>query len=173
MIHFILNFRDGVSESKVINGIKKILNLKDSEIDNVMGESLEPIVSYDILIRIPTEFIMELTLICPESFCLDRKVYNALDIALPLSKEISQDIVIHDQSKDPYQWILVEPSKKVFIVDELIDNDQEDGFWIDWSSKFQVSIDEALSVLPNKEYVEQDPSLRPVVYNKNMKWGRR
>lgn len=171
MMMFVLNLKE-LNYDLINASLGRILQLDRSQIDSLIGDNANAIIKYEYTLRNKTEFMTELVLYCQEEFCLTKKIYNDLHIALPLAKDLKQDIVIDDQSEDPYQWILVRSNGELFVVSELVDGEEIGSFIIDYSSMKKVTLKQVLAVLPSREYVKEDPELRQQLPNPNRFWWK-
>src|SRR3569623_507643 len=81
-------------------------------------------------------------------------IYNSLLFGTKISNYTKEEVVVSDESDDPYQWILVRGSQ-IFLVEELAT--EGDGITLINSNSIELSYDKALALLPGKGNLE-DPN---------------
>lgn len=163
MLIFVLNTKEILETSTIEQFLSNQFNVGVNKI----GDRENSLINYYSRIRVPrTEFNCETVFNVTEELCLINKIYNDLQLALPLSNLIKEEVVIHDQSNDPTRWILVKSNNEIFLVNEIVCSDNENSFVIDRIHYRKITEKDALVFLPGKEYVEMKPEDRPVFYNR-------
>lgn len=173
MIQFVLNIKNIIANKTINEFTSTLFKLTINEIDILGGDKSNSKITYEVKKRpYLTEFNFEIIFFVPESICLNSEVYNELTVALYLSKLIEDEVLIHDQTNDPYRWILIKSQEEIYLADELISENTNDiGFIIDRRSLKKIPIKFALSALPDKNYVLLEEESRPIFYNKLKNWG--
>lgn len=108
-------------------------------------------------------YFVEIDIFAEEETCLTAGVYNNLLLALRVVEFIEGDILINDESDDPYQWIRIDKEKNVRIVEEIDEEDTEAVLISDELGK-KVDLQYALTLLPDKEYILLPQNKRPAYY---------
>jgi hypothetical protein len=172
MMIFILNIKQGISNDIIETFFASRFSLKKCEIAPLESEAENVAIRYEYTIRDNfTEFNCQIVAFVDDKLCLQSGIYNSLQLALPFSALINEDVVINDHSIDPTRWILVKSTGEIYVADELLVENDENSFVIDRKTMKRVTIEEAFAVMPSKEYVEMEEGKRPVYYNTSESWN--
>lgn len=120
-MHLVIYLKNKIENIKLI--LSKAFNVSFYDISNLFDYE-ETIIRYEIIELSDNNdgFFLELNIYTE----LNDFISNNLMLAIELNKKLKCEILINDESYNPYQWILINTNNKIFLVeskeisDELI-----------------------------------------------------
>ena len=163
---FVITLKEDISDEIIKESISKIFELNKSKVSQIYEDSDESVITYEK--RIFEEkigYYIELCFFIPDNICLLSKIYNNLSFALLFVNYISDDIIIDDESDDPYQLIRITKNQEIFLVER--EDSESESIIIKNSNQKKLNKEYALSLLQDKEYYLIDQDKRPAYYVKD------
>lgn len=155
--HFILNTRSFVNNEFLKEILHEIFRLEVFQINSIL-ESRKTIITYEIrrlndtvLVNdLDNNFCFEINLYIPREYILKTGLYNNLLLGIKFFSLLKQEILIYNQSDNPYLWILI--NDHVYLVDEI--EGESNCVIIDKNFKRKLSLIKAINLLPGKDYYD-------------------
>ncbi|CAL2090872.1 hypothetical protein [Tenacibaculum sp. 190524A02b] len=169
MVHLVCFFKDNVSVKKIKESLAIIFDVDFYDIKELFNDT-EAIVKYEIRkLSINQDFNYELNLYVKRDSILITKLYNNLIFGYRFSKVLNFEILINDESDDPYQWILIEKNN-LFLVEEK--DTEEYGIDIIKSNRQKLNFNKAMKLLQNEEAIVNPSKANSVFYvSPSSKWN--
>lgn len=151
-MHYVFFLKSYIDSNDIIKLLGNLFCLKTQEIGELNEEGEKIILRFEIEILDNTsEFKFELNIYCHSlDLILNKGFYNNLILGVELSTILKKEILINDESDDPYQWILIN-EKWIYLV-ESEDNNHV-GITLKESRTLPLSLSKAMELLPNEQYI--------------------
>lgn len=163
MYNYVCYLKKKMSNDYLVKMLSDIFEYKETSI----SELLNGVGHYDLRFENRqlddvSEFKTELNVyILDKRKILNLELYNNLLFGRKVAIYIKDEILINDESDDPYQWILVKEGEIFLVEEEYKDNE---GINLISSNRLELAFEKALSLLPDRGYVEnksEDETDRP------------
>lgn len=118
--HFICYFKSKkITESVLVNSLSIVFNISSCQIGELIDDG-DLLIRYEIidLDSSGKGFFRELNIYVEKSILIKSHINNNLLLVLELTNVIQEDIIINDESNDPYQYLLVNSKRQVFLVED-------------------------------------------------------
>jgi hypothetical protein len=99
-----------------------------------------------------SDFNIQLEIFLNEETILNSEIYNNLILSIKLVDKLQINILINDESDDPYQWLLLTKNKKLFLIEQSYDYEIGSGINI-IEVKGELDLSKAISFFPQKHYI--------------------
>ncbi|WP_417351202.1 hypothetical protein [Flavobacterium alkalisoli] len=141
-----------------------LLLLKES-LSNIYGVSIDKIhdlYEYNLNSELNFEiteynrdngFCIQLELFPTKDRILISKVFNNLILGIELNRHLKQDILINDETDDPYQWLLIK-DHLLYLVEEQFTEEFNNCIKID--IKHEIDITKSLPLFPDYNAIIND-----------------
>ncbi len=153
MCHFICYFKENKKDQEIRNLLNSIFNYGKYEITEISSGFNHGIRYETRILDESSEFKSELNVYISEiKTVLENEIYNDLLFGLVVSKFLKEDIIVNDQSDDPYQWILIRDGG-AFLVEEAAGDNK--GINVFPNSERRLDINKSLCLFPDINYVRK------------------
>lgn len=98
------------------------------------------------------DFNYQLEIFVTDDLIINSGIYNNLILAIEANKLLNVNLLIDDESDNPYQWLLIN-SRGLYLVEEKINEDSNYGIDIQDDMGLKINLDKALGLLPKKNDV--------------------
>jgi len=155
MLHYICYLRKHMSDVYVASMLSNIFKYKSEKIGKLLDAGNHELKFENTSLNGNDEFSSVLTIyIANKKKILKLGIYNSLLFGIRVSRYMKAEVIVSDESDDPYQWILIRDSQ-IFWAEEL--STDGEGITLLDSSEKELFYDKALALLPGKDTLE-DPS---------------
>lgn len=139
------------SNRYLIEMLSCIFKYKLEEVGDFLSDGTYYLKFENRLLDEASEFCTELNVYIPDKErVLKTELYNNLLFGVKVSEYIGDEVLVNDESDDPYQWVLIK-GKQLFLVEEV--DDDNEGITL-MSTKLELSYEKSIKILPGKNNIE-------------------
>lgn len=151
-MHYVFFLKAYLDNDAIIKLLGNLFCLKAEEIGELNESDKKISLRFEMrILDNVSDFKFELSVYCDSlDLILNNGFYNNLILGVEISSILKREILINDESDDPYQWILIN-GKCIYLV-ESKDNNQP-GITLIESNKIPLSLSKSIQLLPNKQYI--------------------
>lgn len=148
-------------EALLKSSLLEIFHITESDLSNLFKGNYS-LIKYEIRKLVNyQDFNIEIIIYVPKEVIIENTIFNNLIIGSKISKLLNIEVLINDESDDPYQCILINKDN-IYLVEEQ--EDECETIRINRSFAKRMNYQKALNLLPGRDYILTDKSLRPVYY---------
>ncbi len=148
MTHFVCYFNFKIDIEVLKRALSNVFSVKKNQVSELLDEQEKIKIKYEIINLSDTDergYFIELNIYTLQNISKFVGIYNNLLLSIELNVYFNSNILINDESNDPFQWILVTKYRKVFLVEEKeFDND----FIVIKENRYELSLAKSLNLLP-------------------------
>lgn len=151
-MHYVFFLSGYIDSNDIIKLLGNLFGLKTEEIGELSESEKTTQIRFEMRILDNTsDFKFELSIYCDSlDLVLNKGFYNNLILGVEFSTILKKEILINDESDDPYQWILIN-EKFIYLVESKDDNHV--GITLKESSALPLALSKAMELLPNEQYI--------------------
>ena len=149
MLHYVCYLKKHMLNPYVLSMLSNIFEYGPEKIGELTSEENCELKFENVLLDGDSEFNSVLTVyVVNREKVLKLGIYNSLLFGLKVSSYMKDEVIVSDESDDPYQWILIRNSR-IFWVEELATDSE--GITLLGSDRKELSYDKALALLPGRD----------------------
>lgn len=144
-------FKHNISITEIIDALSKIYNKDIDEIGLFDYENKNNfLIRFQITNYVSNaDFNYQLEIYISDEDIIQSKIFNNLILSLKINQILYVDLLIHDESDNPFQWILIS-GNEAFLVEEMIENTGGFGINIDFKNRQKLNKAKAIEIMPNE-----------------------
>lgn len=133
--------------------ISTIYLIEKSKINLLEKYDENAIINYQITkIASDSDFNYQFEIFISNDLIISSGVFNNLILAIKLNKILRKEVLINDESDNPYQWLLIN-NENLYLVEE--EENQKQGIYIFYEKSIELDISKGIALLQNKnDYIE-------------------
>ena len=143
------------NKEQLIKAIAYVYNVDERQINYLLSNN-KSLIFYELEeLSTSNHFNYELTIHVPKKIALTSQVYNILSAGLIFQNLLKSELLIEDNSDDPYQSILIKKGKIFLVEEDGINESYGINLFLE-SEQQQLCILKSLKLFPDKEYIENN-----------------
>ncbi len=161
-------FKKQKTEESIKNILGKIYKTNQNNIKKLEDYDDKAIINFQFTkFGNDSDFNYQLEIFVSNDLIISLGIFNNLILAIHLNKILEEEILINDESDDPYQWLLIK-NNKLYLVEEY--EDLQQGINLLYEKSIELNILKAINLLQNKDYYINNKAFDPYYIKNAKKW---